>query len=67
MILIEFLAMRQALLDLGYEDCYHFGSVLQENPRDADMWVEAMEAKFEGKGKPFTRNDWDQLLGHCRV
>ena len=31
------------------------------------MWIEAIEAKFEGKGKPFEREDWDQLLGHCMV
>lgn len=57
-------ALRQALLDLGYADCYHYTSTVQENPRDAEMWVEAFEAKFEGKGKPFRREDWDQLLGH---
>lgn len=38
-----------------------------ENPRDSDMWVEAFEAKHEGKGKPFVKEDWDQLLGHCMV
>ena len=59
--------MRQALLDLGYKDCYHYASLFNEDPRDAEMWVEAMEAKFEGKGNPFTRADWDQLLGHCMV
>lgn len=60
----SFAALRQALLDLGYSDCYHYTSTVQENPRDAEMWVEAFEAKFEGKGKPFRREDWDQLLGH---
>ena len=35
---------------------------MNENPRDAEMWIEAFEAKFEGKGKEFTREDWDQLL-----
>lgn len=30
------------------------------------MWIEAIEAKHLGKGKPFTRKDWDQLLGHCQ-
>lgn len=29
------------------------------------MWNEAMDAKFRGQGRPFTRADWDQLLGHC--
>lgn len=26
------------------------------------MWVSAYDAKFAGKGKPFTRTEWDQLL-----
>lgn len=60
-------AMRQALLDLGYDDCYHYGALFNENPRDAEMWIEAFEAKFEGKGEPFGRQEWDQLLGHCQV
>jgi hypothetical protein len=59
-------AIRKALKQLGYEDCYHYLCVLIENPRDSDMWVEAVEAKFEGKGT-FSREDWDQLLGHCQV
>lgn len=31
------------------------------------MWVDAFERKYEGKGKPFGREEWDQLLGHCMV
>lgn len=31
------------------------------------MWIEALEAKYEGKGKPFGRTEWDQLLGHCQA
>lgn len=31
------------------------------------MWIAAYEAKFEGKGKPFEKVDWDQLLGHCQA
>ena len=27
------------------------------------MWSEALDAKFKGKGKRFTREQWDQLLG----
>ena len=26
------------------------------------MWISAFDAKFSGKGKPFTRAEWDQLL-----
>jgi len=52
---------------LGFDDCYHMLSIMGENPKDADMWVEAFEAKFEGKGKPYDREDWDRLLGHCMI
>lgn len=61
------LALRQALLDLGFEDCYHMAAVFGENPRDGLMWIEAIKAKYEGEGKMYTKDDWDQLLGHCMV
>lgn len=54
-----------ALFDLGYKDIYHFSSLLQENPLDQMMWIEAFEAQFHGRGSVFDRSDWDQLLGHC--
>lgn len=31
------------------------------------MWSEALAAKFEGKGKPYGREEFDQLLGHCQA
>ena len=33
-------------------------AILNENPRDAEMWCSALKAKFEGDGKPFGRSDW---------
>lgn len=30
------------------------------------MWWEALEAKFDGKGKPYGREEFDRLLGHCQ-
>ena len=65
--LILLLALRQALFDLGYEDVYHYTSLISENPRDASLWVEAMKAKYYGIGKPYGRDEWDALLGHCMV
>lgn len=41
--------------------------MLQENPPDLNMWLEAVSAKYLGVGKPFTVEDWDQLLGHCQA
>lgn len=31
------------------------------------MWVEAMNAKFKGIGKPYGKEQWDALLGHCQA
>lgn len=56
------LAMQLALGILGYP-CYH-GLTLIANVRDTEMWDKALDAKFFGKGEPFTRADWDQLLGN---
>ncbi|KAF7309000.1 hypothetical protein MKEN_01100900 [Mycena kentingensis (nom. inval.)] len=57
-------SMHEALRILGYHDVHHMFNVLK-NPPEADMWLEALQAKFEGRGTPYTRADWDQLLGHC--
>lgn len=57
-------SLRQALIDLGISDVYHFTSVVTENPPDAALWVRALEWKLEGKGT-WTSEDWDALLGHC--
>ncbi len=37
------------------------------NPQEAVMWREAAEAKWFGKGKPFGREEFDMMLGHCMV
>lgn len=60
-------SLRQALIRLGYKDCYHFASTLQENPADTVLWTEALQAKFLGVGKPYGKAEWDALLGHCQA
>jgi hypothetical protein len=52
---------------LGYVDTYHMMNCSIENPPDALMWMDALTAKYDGKGKPFTREDWDQLLGNAQA
>jgi hypothetical protein len=37
----------------------------EEYLKDDGLWVEAYQAKFEGKGKKWGRKEWDALLGHC--
>ena len=59
-------SMWTVLKKLGYTDCYHMLNVLK-NPPDADMWLEAIDAKYNGKGRLFEREDWDRLLGECQV
>ena len=52
----------QFALDILGIPCYH-SMLMWHNNLDCKMWDEALDAKFFGKGKPFTRADWDQLLG----
>ncbi|MCJ1415609.1 hypothetical protein MMC32_001941 [Xylographa parallela] len=52
-----------ALKELGYNDVYHMKEVYMRN--DADFWVAAFEAKYEGKGAKYGKEQWDHLLGDC--
>jgi hypothetical protein len=54
--------MQTALDALGYSS-YH-STCFFSSIRDCDVWNEALDAKFFGIGKPFTLEDWDQVLGH---
>jgi hypothetical protein len=61
-------ALCEALKMLGYVDCYHgFDVLFRERLQDMKLWQAACEAKFEGIGKPYTKAQWDNLLGHCQV
>ncbi|KAJ7679938.1 hypothetical protein B0H17DRAFT_1161218 [Mycena rosella] len=59
-------SIQAALRLLGYHDIHHMRS-MYENPAEADMWVEAINARFFGRGTPYGRAEWDQLLGHCQA
>jgi hypothetical protein len=63
---IDSIATCAALRLLGINECYHGWQPLFENPRDNEMWMEALEAKYDGKGKPYGRAEFDKLLGHCQ-
>ncbi|CAM1507522.1 Fc.00g071630.m01.CDS01 [Cosmosporella sp. VM-42] len=60
-------SMRAAMKQLGYVDTYHMMNCSIENPPDALMWMDALTAKYDKKGEPFTRDDWDQLLGNAQA
>jgi hypothetical protein len=59
------LTMQKALHILGYPT-YHFSS-MYDNVTECDLWIEALDAKYNGKGNAeFIREKkfWDGLLGH---
>ncbi|KAG6988577.1 hypothetical protein G7Y79_00070g096760 [Physcia stellaris] len=53
-------SMQSAFNILGIP-CSHSFSLFY-HIRDCAMWNQAFDAKYAGKGKPFTRCEWDQLL-----
>lgn len=61
------IALKKALQLMGIYEVYHGYSNLFDNPRDNEMWLEALEAKYDGKGKPYGRAEFDKLLGHCQA
>ncbi|KAL9118054.1 MAG: hypothetical protein Q9187_005403 [Circinaria calcarea] len=58
--------MTVALQDLGYQNVYHMRTAYASE-RDVEQWIKALEAKYEAKGAPFTREQWDQLLGQYKA
>jgi hypothetical protein len=61
------IALRKALIQLGYNGTYHGYAAAVEYPRDCEMWLRAMRAKYDGVGAPFVQEDWDRLLGDYQV
>ncbi|KAL2042336.1 hypothetical protein N7G274_004825 [Stereocaulon virgatum] len=55
-------SMQAALETLGCTPCYH-GYTALYNISDCPVWYRAFEAKYHSNGPPFTRSDWDNLLG----
>lgn len=56
--------MRAALQALGYNETAH-GFDIVSHPEIGAPWMDAVNAKFLGKGKPYGRAEFDALLGHC--
>jgi hypothetical protein len=61
-------AISTALEQLGFEkgSIYHAANVFR-TPGHADKWLKALKAKYESQGRPFGREEWDDLLGECSV
>lgn len=58
-------SMRVALTHMGLSEIYHMTSIMQD-PDDAQWWLRAGDAKWKNRGT-FTKEDWEQLLGHCQA
>ena len=62
------LALADALEILGYKGIYHMREVFKN--QHGKYWIAALEAKYEGKGKQYGREEFDQFLGGymvCRI
>ncbi|KAJ0120149.1 hypothetical protein J7T55_001004 [Diaporthe amygdali] len=59
-------SLRQALMILGHSEVYH-GFRQFNNVSECAFWVEGFKAKYDPASgrKPFGREEFDQLLGHC--
>jgi hypothetical protein len=54
--------MQKAFSILGYPEPYHFSS-FYDQVLDCDIWLDLLARKFDGKGPPITKADFDALLG----
>lgn len=60
-----YLALADALERLGIGPVYHMREVGKN--RHQALWIEALDAKFEGRGEPYDRERFDQILGNYEV
>lgn len=60
-------ALADALILLGYDKVYHMREVVAPGRDDRKSWIEAIEAKYEGKGQPYGRLEYDKVLADYKV
>ncbi|SPO00995.1 uncharacterized protein DNG_03744 [Cephalotrichum gorgonifer] len=64
-------SLQQALLTLGYDYTYHGWDIVFDIPTSAPGWVRLAQKKYHGPspdgddGPRVTREDFDELIGHC--
>ena len=58
--------MTIALQELGYGEVYHKRSAYASG-RNVELWIQALEAKYKGRGTPFARDQWDSIFGDRKV
>ncbi|KAI0180467.1 hypothetical protein GGR52DRAFT_245520 [Hypoxylon sp. FL1284] len=54
-------SLADALDRLGFGPVYHMREVGKN--RHQGMWIEALDAKFEGRGEPYNREKFERILG----
>jgi len=59
------LALADALIQLGITPIYHMREVGKNNHQA--LWTDAIESKFEGNGKPWRRDEFEQILSGYEV
>ncbi|KAH8681645.1 hypothetical protein BX600DRAFT_447057 [Xylariales sp. PMI_506] len=55
-------SLRTALDILGYRS-YHSTDLWMDSKKNVEKWNIAFDWKYNGKGQPFTRLEWDEILG----
>ncbi|KAI6849030.1 hypothetical protein KC332_g1392 [Hortaea werneckii] len=58
-------SLREALSILEFQKVYHMSYVFQQKPSDSKIWLRAFDAKYRKQGAPFSREEWDGILGDC--
>jgi len=58
-------SLADGLVKLGIEPIYHMREVA--NNKHQNLWIEAIEAKFEGAGASWKREDFDRTLAGFEV
>lgn len=59
-------ALREFLAHLGFRP-YHYSDMICAYQRDIPLWTEAIQAKYQGKGELYGREEFDKLLGDFDV
>ncbi len=58
--------MKTALDILGFR-AYHSTDLWVDSQENVERWMTAFDWKYNGKGKPFDRLEWDKILGNYMV
>lgn len=60
-------SLSKALVQLGYDECYHGLQIVEYRIADSAQWYRLTKAKEQGNDKFLCREQFDRILGHCRA